>query len=144
VCAQCPGRLEEDLGSLGNGITDDCEPPVECWESYPGPPKKKKKNQVLLAVGLLSRHCSIQLLRCCWGIKLRSLDLCNSALPVGPYPQLLVSLSALGPWLAATQNQAHGLQFANMDNPGKLDPMSVAVSVLTACVVSTQPPAALT
>lgn len=33
VQAWCPGKSEEGIRSLWNGVTDVCEPPCRCWES---------------------------------------------------------------------------------------------------------------
>lgn len=37
VYAQCQWRLEEGVGSPGNGVTDSCEPPCGYWELNLGP-----------------------------------------------------------------------------------------------------------
>lgn len=37
TCIRCPQKLEEDSGSLGTGVTHDCEPLCGCWGLTPGP-----------------------------------------------------------------------------------------------------------
>lgn len=37
VCAQCLWRPEEDIGSPGTVVTNECEPSHGCWEANPGP-----------------------------------------------------------------------------------------------------------
>lgn len=37
TCVQCPLKLEEGIGFLGNGVIDSCRLPHEFWELNPGP-----------------------------------------------------------------------------------------------------------
>ena len=37
TCTQCPWKPGRSVGSPRTGVTDGCEPPCGCWESYLGP-----------------------------------------------------------------------------------------------------------
>lgn len=41
VCMQYPQRPEQDTGSSGTGITNDCEVLCGCWKPKPGPLQEK-------------------------------------------------------------------------------------------------------
>lgn len=47
-------RPEEDISSLGTGVTDGCELPCERWDSNQGPLNQKS---VLLTAERLSSSC---------------------------------------------------------------------------------------
>lgn len=115
MCARCPGSSE----SLGNGVTDGCEPLFAGWESNPDP---LVKQQVLLTAGL-----SLQSpYSACVGLLGHQIEIFK------PLQQAISTTFSykcmvLVGWLP--HRLKHGLRRANTDVTGKLNLLSLAMNV---------------